>query len=292
MTAEILDGKAIAATERERIAVEVAELKAQGITPGLAAVLVGDDPASHIYVGMKHRDCQAVGMESRVIELPATVSQRELLDHVAALNTDDSIDGIIVQLPLPEGLDAYSVQEELEPTKDVDALHPYTAGRLAGGRPTFYSATPYGVIRILEHAGIETAGRNVVIVGRSNLVGRPLATMLSLKGRDATVTLAHSRTPDLAGVCRGADILIAAVGVPHLIGADMVKPGAVVIDVGTNRIDDNRLVGDVDFDAVVEVAGAITPVPGGVGPMTRTMLLQNTLEAARARRGLPRRHQP
>lgn len=290
MTATIIDGKALAARVRERIQGEVAKLQdAHAITPGLAAVLVGDDEASKVYVGMKHRDCQSVGMHSRQIELPADTSQDDLEALVVELNEDDDIDGILVQLPLPDHLDAKRVQELIAHDKDVDALNPYTAGRLAIGDPTFLSCTPYGVIELLKDAGVELRGARVTIVGRSNLVGRPLSVMLTLKGTDATVTLAHSRTKDLAGVCREADVVVAAAGMQGLVTADMIRPGAIVIDVGTNRADDGALVGDVDFDAVSEVAGAITPVPGGVGPMTRAMLLQNTLEAARARRGLPRR---
>ena len=290
MTATILDGKALAARIRERIQLEVATLRSEhGIIPGLAAVLVGEDPASQVYVNMKHRDAESVAMYSRQVELPADTSQEDLETLVADLNDDDTIDGILVQLPLPAPLDAQPVQELIQPDKDVDALNPYTAGRLAIGAPTFLSCTPYGILEILDDAGVTIPGSRVVIVGRSNLVGRPLSIMLSLKGRDATVTVVHSRTPDLPGTCRQADILVAAAGRKGLITGDFVRPGAVVIDVGTNRDDDGKLVGDVDFDSVVEVAGAITPVPGGVGPMTRTMLLQNTLEAARARRGLPRR---
>jgi methylenetetrahydrofolate dehydrogenase (NADP+) / methenyltetrahydrofolate cyclohydrolase len=290
LTAQILDGKALAQKVRARIADDVARLRAEhDVTPGLAAVLVGEDPASQVYVGMKHRATEAAGMLSRQLVLPADTAQADLETQVAELNEDDAIDGILVQLPLPDHLDPRPVQELIAPAKDVDALNPYTAGRLAVGDPTFLSCTPYGVLELLAEAGVDTVGANVVIVGRSNLVGRPLSNMLTLKGRDATVTLAHSRTRDLPAVCRSADVLIAAVGVAGLVTADMVKPGAVVIDVGTNRTEDGKLVGDVDFDAVAEVAGAITPVPGGVGPMTVTMLLQNTLEAARVRRGLPRR---
>ncbi len=290
MTARILDGKALAARVRDRIAGEVETLLADhGVRPGLAAVLVGSDPASEVYVNMKHRDCESVGILSRQVKLPAETPQGDIEALIAELNADDEIDGILVQLPLPDGLDARRVQELIDPSKDVDALHPITAGRLAIGDPTFLSCTPYGVLEILADAGVETAGARIVVIGRSNLVGRPLSVMLTLKGRDATVTLAHSRTKDLAAVCREADVLIAAVGREALVTADMVKPGAVVIDVGTNRAESGALVGDVDFAAVSEVAGAITPVPGGVGPMTRAMLLQNTLEAARQRAGLPRR---
>lgn len=290
MSARILDGKALAQRVRARIADDVARLKAEhDVTPGLAAVLVGEDPASQVYVGMKHRACEAAGMLSRQLVLPAATSQEDLEATVRELNEDEAIDGILVQLPLPDHLDPQPVQELILPDKDVDALNPYTAGRLAVGDPTFFSCTPYGVLEILADAGVETAGAEVVIVGRSNLVGRPLSNMLTLKGRDATVTLAHSRTRDLAEVCRRADVLVAAVGSAGLVTADMVREGAVVIDVGTNRTEDGKLTGDVDFEAVAEVAGAITPVPGGVGPMTVTMLLQNTLEAARVRRDLPRR---
>ncbi len=290
MTARILDGKALAARVRDRIAGEVETLLADhGVRPGLAAVLVGSDPASEVYVNMKHRDCESVGILSRQVKLPAETPQGDIEALIAELNADDEIDGILVQLPLPDGLDARRVQELIDPSKDVDALHPITAGRLAIGDPTFLSCTPYGVLEILADAGVETAGARIVVIGRSNLVGRPLSVMLTLKGHDATVTLAHSRTKDLAAVCREADVLIAAVGREALVTADMVKPGAVVIDVGTNRAESGALVGDVDFAAVSEVAGAITPVPGGVGPMTRAMLLQNTLEAARQRAGLPRR---
>jgi methylenetetrahydrofolate dehydrogenase (NADP+) / methenyltetrahydrofolate cyclohydrolase len=290
VTARIIDGKALAQKVRARIADDVARLRAEhGIQPGLAAVLVGEDPASQVYVGMKHRATEEAGMHSRQVVLPADTSQDDLEGLVRDLNDDDTIDGILVQLPLPDHLAPRPVQELIAPDKDVDALNPYTAGRLAIGDPTFLSCTPYGVLELLAEAGVDTVGANVVIVGRSNLVGRPLSVMLTLKGRDATVTLAHSRTRDLPGICRSADVLVAAVGVAGLVTADMVKPGAVVIDVGTNRNDEGKLVGDVDFEGVAEVAGAITPVPGGVGPMTVTMLLQNTLEAARARRGLPRR---
>ena len=290
MSARILDGKALATEVRARIADDVARLTAEhGVRPGLAAVIVGDDPASQVYVGMKHRASEAAGMRSEQHVLPADTSQEELESLVRQLNDDDAVDGILVQLPLPDHLDSRAVQELIVPAKDVDALNPYTAGRLAIGDPTFLSCTPYGVLELLAHAGVQISGANVVIVGRSNLVGRPLSVMLTLKGRDATVTLAHSRTRDLPGVCRGADVVVAAAGQIGLITADMVRPGAVVIDVGTNRGEDGKLVGDVAFDEVAEVAGAITPVPGGVGPMTVTMLLQNTLEAARARRGLPQR---
>jgi methylenetetrahydrofolate dehydrogenase (NADP+) / methenyltetrahydrofolate cyclohydrolase len=287
VTARIIDGKALAQKVRARIADDVARLRAEhGIQPGLAAVLVGEDPASQVYVGMKHRATEEAGMHSRQVVLPADTSQDDLEGLVRDLNDDDTIDGILVQLPLPDHLAPRPVQELIAPDKDVDALNPYTAGRLAIGDPTFLSCTPYGVLELLAEAGVDTVGANVVIVGRSNLVGRPLSVMLTLKGRDATVTLAHSRTRDLPGICRSADVLVAAVGVAGLVTADMVKPGAVVIDVGTNRNDEGKLVGDVDFEGVAEVAGAITPVPGGVGPMTVASLLANTVAAAEARAGV------
>jgi len=287
MSARIIDGRALATRVRERITAEATELRAlHGVTPGLAAVLVGDDPASQTYVGMKHRATEAVGMRSRQHLLPVTTTQAELLELIDALNADDAIDGILVQLPLPGHLDAREVQRRVAPEKDVDALNPVTAGLLANGEPTFLACTPTGVLELLDDAGVECAGAEIVIVGRSTLVGRPLSIMLTLKGRDATVTVAHSRTRDLAAVCLRADVLIVAAGVRGLVTAAMVRPGAVVIDVGTNRTEDGRLVGDVDFDSVSEVAGAITPVPGGVGPMTVTMLLANTLKAAKLRRGI------
>lgn len=292
MTARIIDGKALAQRLRAHIADEVEVLRSEhDIRPGLAAVLVGDDPASQVYVNMKHRATEAAGMESRQVQLPVETTQAELLGVIDELNADDAIDGILVQLPLPLSVDPVVIQERTSPDKDVDGLHPISAGRLMAGEPTFIPCTPYGVLEILRDEGVELSGTKVVIVGRSVLVGRPLANLLSTKGIDATVELAHSRTRDLPGECRQADVLVAAVGVPRLVLADWVKPGATVIDVGTNRLDDGSLCGDVDFEHVKEVAGAITPSPGGVGPMTVTMLLQNTLEAARARRGLPRRRE-
>lgn len=287
MTARIIDGRALATTVRARIADDATRLAAEhGVVPGLAAVIVGDDPASQTYVGMKHRATEAVGMRSRQHVLPTETTQVELLALIDALNEDEGIDGILVQLPLPGHLDAREVQRRVAPEKDVDALNPVTAGLLANGEPTFLACTPAGVLELLDAAGVECAGAEIVIVGRSTLVGRPLSIMLTLKGRDATVTLAHSRTRDLGEVCRRAEVLVVAAGVRGLVTADMIRPGAVVIDVGTNRTEDGRLVGDVDFESASEVAGAITPVPGGVGPMTVTMLLANTLTAAKRRRGL------
>jgi methylenetetrahydrofolate dehydrogenase (NADP+) / methenyltetrahydrofolate cyclohydrolase len=275
----ILDGKVVAARVKDEVAVRVAAL---GRPVGLATVLVGDDPASQVYVRNKRRDAEQVGMTSIHHELPATASQEEVEDLVASLNADPAVDGILVQLPLPLGLDSETVTERIDPAKDVDGLHPFNLGLLLLNRPGLRPCTPSGVIRILEHHGLPIAGTRAVVVGRSFLVGRPLALMLSAKGADATVTIAHSRTPDLAGVCRQADLLVAAVGVARLIGPDHVKPGATVVDVGINRTDDG-LVGDVDFDRVAGIAGAISPVPGGVGPMTRAMLLENTVAAAERR---------
>ena len=281
MSARILDGKAVAAAVKEEVAAGVGDLD---FVPGLATVLVGDDPASHTYVRGKRSDAEQVGMRSIHHELPDTTTQEVLLDLIETLNSDDDVDGILVQLPLPGNLDAEAVVEAIDPAKDVDGLHPASLGRLVLDRPGLRPCTPTGVMRILDHYGIEVAGRRAVIVGRSMLVGRPLALILSARGVDSTVTIAHSRTPDLAAVTREAEILIAAVGVPGLITADHVQPGAVVVDVGVNRTDAG-LVGDVDFEGVSAVAEAITPVPGGVGPMTRAMLMVNTLTAARARRG-------
>lgn len=287
MSARIIDGRALATRRRAEVADAVARLRSEhGVQPGLATVLVGDDPASRTYVGMKHRATEAAGMRSIQHLLPAETSQAELLALVDDLDADDAVDGVLVQLPLPGHLDAREVQRRVDPAKDVDALNPVTAGLLANGEPTFLACTPAGVLALLEEAGVELPGAEVVIVGRSTLVGRPLSIMLTLPGRDATVTVAHSRTRDLAAVCRRADVLVVAAGREGLVTADMVRPGAVVIDVGTNRTADGRLVGDVAFDEVAAVAGAITPVPGGVGPMTVTMLLANTLHAARLRRGL------
>jgi methylenetetrahydrofolate dehydrogenase (NADP+)/methenyltetrahydrofolate cyclohydrolase len=277
-----LDGKAVAATVKGEVAAQVADLDFE---PGLATVLVGDDPASHTYVRGKRRDAEQVGIDSIHHELPSTVSQGELFALIDTLNGEGDVDGILVQLPLPGDLDGETTVERIDPAKDVDGLHPFSLGKLVLGQPGLRPCTPSGVMRVLDHYGIETTGARTVIVGRSFLVGRPLAMMMSERGADATVTLAHSRTKDLTAVTREADILVAAAGSPGLIGADHVRPGATVIDVGINRTDEG-LVGDVDYDAVVEVAGAITPVPGGVGPMTRAMLLSNTLSAARSRRGI------
>ena len=288
MTARIIDGKATAAAQRERVAAEVSDLAEKGIVPGLAAVLVGDDPASAVYVKGKERDCQAVGMRSLGARLPADISQEELHAEVDRLNADPEVSGIIVQMPLPPHLDAVAAQERTDAVKDVDGLHPANAGRLLRGDPFLVPATPLGCQVLLTTYDIPTAGANIVIIGRSQLVGRPLAMLLSLKaaGANATVTMCHTGTKDLAEHTRRADIIVVATGVPHTLTADMVQPGVTVIDVGINRADDGTLFGDVDYDEVAEVAGAITPVPGGVGPMTRAMLLHNTLLAAKTQAGV------
>lgn len=280
MSARVIDGKAVAGEVRARVAEGVRELAEShdGRRPGLATVLVGSDPASQVYVSNKRKQCGEVGMRSIDHDLTATTPAGEVLDLVAELNADGRIDGILVQLPLPDHIDQDEVIARIDPGKDVDGLTATSAGLLAQGRPRLVPCTPQGVVELLRRAGAELAGAEAVIVGRSILVGRPLASLLL--GEDATVTVCHSRTRDLAAVCRRADVLVAAAGSPRLIGAEMVKPGATVIDVGTNRTEDG-LVGDVDFDAVREVAGALTPVPGGVGPMTIAMLLANTLRAAR-----------
>ena len=280
MAATVIDGKAVATSVRERVRGEVEEL---GRPPGLATVLVGDDPASAIYVRRKHEASEEVGIRSFDHQPDASISQEELLELVGELNDNDEVDGILVQLPLPDHLDPDPVVAALDPGKDVDGLTPTSAGLLARGEPGLVPATPQGVMELIRSAGVEPAGKEAVIVGRSNLVGRPLFSLLL--GANATVTVCHSRTRDLGEVCRRAEILVAAAGQPRLVTGDMIRPGATVIDVGTNRTDDG-LVGDVDFAAASEVAGAITPVPGGVGPMTIAMLLANTVQAARARKGV------
>ncbi len=281
MSAQILDGREVAAAVKARVAEDVAEMAAAGVTIGLATLLVGDDPASHVYVSYKHKDAKAVGIVSIDVKLPGSATQEEVFAAVDDLNARDDVTGMIVQLPLPDGLDGEAAVERVLPSKDADGLHPYNLGKMVLGRPGPLPATPSGVMTILSHYGIETAGRTAVVVGRSFLVGKPMGLLLGAKGADATVIQAHSRTPNLAATCRQADILVTAVGRPGLFTSEFVKPGAVVIDVGTNRTDDG-LVGDVAFDDVVDVASAITPVPGGVGPMTRASLLTNTVSLARA----------
>ncbi len=285
MSAQILSGKEVAAALRADLAERVERLAGIGKSVGLATVLVGDDPASQVYVRGKHRAAESTGLLSFDHALPAGSTQDEVEELVRTLNADPQIDGMIVQLPLPEGLDGNRAVEAIDPTKDADGLHPTNLGKLVLDRPGPRPATPAGIMRILEHYGIPTEGRQAVIVGRSFLVGRPLALLLGSRDANATVVQAHSRTADLPAVTRTADILVAAVGVPRLITADYVKPGAVVIDVGVNRLDDG-LAGDVAFDEVVEIAAAITPVPGGVGPMTIASLLANTVAAAELTAGL------
>jgi 5,10-methylene-tetrahydrofolate dehydrogenase/methenyl tetrahydrofolate cyclohydrolase len=287
MTAKIIDGKAIAERLREEVAQGVKELvESGGPRPGLATVLVGEDPASHVYVRMKRKACEKLGIESFHHQLPADISQEDLEKLVHDLNTDPTVHGILVQLPLPSGLDEEAVLRAISIEKDVDGFHPINIGRLAqkGRDPLFVPCTPAGCITLLKEAGAELEGANAVIVGRSNIVGMPAALLLVKE--NATITICHSRTQDLPGKCREADVLIAAIGRPEMIKGDWIKPGAYVIDVGVNRVDDEslekgyKLVGDVDFDEVKEVAAAITPVPGGVGPMTITGLMQNTLRSA------------
>ncbi len=275
-----LDGKATAAAVRADVAREVAELKQRGITPGLAVILVGDDPASRIYVNNKKKACAEVGFYSEEITLPADTTQEQLLRVVEELNARPDIHGILCQLPLPKGLDDKAVIAAISPDKDVDAFHAANVGRIMLGEYRFLPCTPAGVMELLHRADITVAGKKCVVVGRSNIVGKPMAMLLLHE--HGTVTICHSRTPDLAEQCRQADILVAAVGKAKLITADMVRPGAVVIDVGMNRDENGKLCGDVDFDSVEPVAGYITPVPGGVGPMTIAMLMQNTLTAAKA----------
>jgi methylenetetrahydrofolate dehydrogenase (NADP+)/methenyltetrahydrofolate cyclohydrolase len=280
-----IDGRAIARLLREETAAAVARLVAAGRrAPGLATVLVGEDPASRVYVGAKHRACEQAGIRSLDRRLPAGVSDDELARLIERLNADDEVDGILLQLPLPDGRDASRFVERIDPRKDVDGLTAVNAGLLWQGRPGLAPCTPLGVIELLDRSEVELSGREAVVVGRSQLVGKPLAAMLL--ARNATVTLAHRHTRDLAAVCRRADVLVAAVGVPRLLGAEHVKPGAIVIDVGINRTDDG-LVGDVDFHTVRPRAAAMTPVPGGVGPMTIACLLANTLRAAELRRNGP-----
>jgi methylenetetrahydrofolate dehydrogenase (NADP+) / methenyltetrahydrofolate cyclohydrolase len=278
MTARTIDGLALARSIRTQVAERVATLRPAGRPPGLAVLLVGDDPASAVYVRHKVADCEAVGMRSVLERHPASLAQAALLDRIRALNADPAIHGIMVQLPLPRHIDAAAVIETISPAKDVDGFHIASAGALMLGQPGFRPCTPYGCMKMLEHIDCDPHGKHAVVIGRSQIVGKPMAMMLL--AANATVTLCHSRTADLAAHTRSADIVVAAVGKRDVLTAGMVKPGAVIIDVGMNRNDAGKLCGDVDFDGVRQVAGWITPVPGGVGPMTRAMLLVNTLEAA------------
>jgi methylenetetrahydrofolate dehydrogenase (NADP+)/methenyltetrahydrofolate cyclohydrolase len=290
----VIDGKSVAAAVLEECRAEVIELKARGITPGLAVVLVGEDPASQVYVGSKVRTCGDLGLHSRKIVLPATTTQDELVAVVRELNADPAIHGILVQSPPPKHIDEEAVVRAIDPRKDVDGFHPENVAKLALEDKTgFVPCTPAGCMRLLSAAGVKTAGAEAVVIGRSMIVGKPMALLLMAKGADATVTVAHSRSKDLPAICRRADIIIAAVGRPEMVKADWVKEGAVVIDVGINRIEDPskksgyRLVGDVAYDEVAPKSAAITPVPGGVGPMTIALLMKNTLQAARQLGGAP-----
>ncbi|MBQ2622492.1 MAG: bifunctional methylenetetrahydrofolate dehydrogenase/methenyltetrahydrofolate cyclohydrolase FolD [Thermoguttaceae bacterium] len=281
----ILDGKALAATLRSETAQETAQFIQQtGVTPCLAAILVGDDPASQVYVRNKEIACQKAGIKSVLHKLPAETTQEELEALIDKLNADPEISGILCQLPLPKGLNETAILDRISPDKDVDAFHPENVGRILQGRPRFLPCTPAGIMELIRRNNIETKGKNAVVLGRSDIVGKPMAALLMQKGVDATVTVCHSRTSNLADVTRAAEILIVAIGKPKFVTADMVGDGAVVIDVGINRTE-SGLVGDVDFDAVKDKASAITPVPGGVGPLTIAMLLQNTLTAAKQQLG-------
>ena len=278
MTAQLIDGVALSKKIRAEVAQRAAALTARGMQPGLAVVLVGDNPASAVYVRNKVKACEEAGLRSVMEKYDASLSEAELLARVEALNNDPTVHGILVQLPLPKHIDAHKVIETISPAKDVDGFHVASAGALMVGQPGFKPCTPYGCMKMLEAIGVSPAGKHAVVIGRSNIVGKPMA-MLLLQA-NATVTICHSGTPDLGAMTRQADIVVAAVGKRNVLTADMVKPGAVVLDVGMNRTDEGKLCGDVDFDGVKEVASWITPVPGGVGPMTITMLLVNTIEAA------------
>lgn len=277
MTAQILDGKKVAADVRASIGAEIERLKGRGVTPGLAVVLVGEDPASQVYVRSKEKACQAVGMNSFLHRLPAATEQDRLLELIKQLNAAPAVHGILIQLPLPQQIDADVVLQAIDPAKDVDGFHPFNAGKLMAGLKTFVPCTPRGIMHLLAVYNIPLKGKQAVVIGRSNIVGKPIAHLLL--AQHATVTVCHSRTVGLNDITRRAYVLVAAVGRPHMVTADMIKPGATVVDVGINRLPEG-LVGDVDFEAAKEVAGYITPVPGGVGPLTIAMLLQNTLEAA------------
>jgi len=291
-TTKIIDGNKVAAEIREELVGQIAALKKRGIIPGLAVVLVGENPASQVYVGRKKKACGELGIASFSYELPATCSEKRLLSVIAKLNADERVHGILVQLPLPKQIDEHKVLLAIDPAKDIDGFHPVNVGKMLSGEPGFLPCTPAGCQQLLMRSGNDPSGKHVVIVGRSNIVGKPLAAILMQKaeGANATVTVCHSRTKDLPFITRQADILIAAIGVPGFVKAPMVKPGAVVVDVGVNRIEDPtkksgyRLVGDVDFNGVSKKAKAITPVPGGVGPMTIVMLMKNTVQAAQPRR--------
>lgn len=284
MTAQVINGKEIVGSVREQIKAGVAELAQKGVQPGLAVVLVGDDPASAVYVRNKAKSCDEVGIYSEVYRLPAETPQEELLALIGKLNDDAKINGILVQLPLPKHIDEDTVIDAIDVNKDVDCFHPINVGNMMIGKSSFLPCTPSGVIEVLKRTGTQISGKHAVVIGRSNIVGKPMAMLLLRE--NATVTVCHSRTPNMEEIAKQADILVVAIGRGKMIDRRYVKPGAVVIDVGMNRMEDGKLAGDVDFEDVKEVAGAITPVPGCVGPMTITMLLQNTLEAARRANGL------
>jgi methylenetetrahydrofolate dehydrogenase (NADP+)/methenyltetrahydrofolate cyclohydrolase len=289
VAAQLIDGKALSQAVRDKIAQEAAALLARtGVKPGLAAILVGDDPASHLYVKNKQKACEAVGIYVADHKLPASTTQPDLLALIEKVNQDPRIHGILVQLPLPKQIDSKVVLNAVSPAKDADGFHPYNMGRLVEGSPLFEACTPKGVIKMIESTGIGIEGKRAVVVGRSNIVGKPVALMLL--HRHATVTVCHSKTKDLPAVCREAEILVVAIGRPKFVTEDMVRDGAVVVDVGVNRTPDGKFVGDVDFDAVSRKAAWISPVPGGVGPMTIAMLLQNTLESAQRAAGLKGGH--
>lgn len=278
MPCQLIDGKAVAAKIREEVRQKVAELCQKGLIPGLAVVLVGDDPASAIYVRNKEKACQEVGIKSEVIRMPAATSEGELLDVIRSLNQREDIHGILVQLPLPAGINEGRIIEAIDPQKDVDGFHPVNVGRLSIGKPGLIPCTPLGCMRLIREIGCDLTGKRAVVIGRSNIVGKPMAALLLQA--NATVTVCHSRTRNLAEIAREADVLVVAIGQANFVAAEMVKPGAVVLDVGMNRLPDGKPAGDVDFASVSEVAGWLTPVPGGVGPMTIAMLLNNTFEAA------------
>ena len=286
MSCKIISGPEVAGQIYDELRVRIDRMKSSGLTPGLAVILVGNDPASQVYVRNKGRKCEELGMHSETIVLPEETTEEELLARIDALNKDPAIHGFLVQLPLPGHIDEDKVIQAIDPAKDVDGFHPVNVGNMLIGKPGFLPATPAGVQQMLIRSGIETAGKHVVVVGRSNIVGKPMAALMVQRGADSPVTVVHSRTKDLASITRQADILIVAIGKPRFITEDMVKEGAVVIDVGTNRIEDpthpkgSRLVGDVDYDNVSKKVSAITPVPGGVGPMTICMLMSNTVKAA------------
>ena len=282
--AEIIDGKLVSRSVRENIASDVAELKEKyGITPGLAVILVGDDPASAVYVRNKHKGCLEVGMESFEIKMPAETTEEELLSKIDELNAREDVDGILVQLPLPKHIDEEKVINRIKPDKDVDAFHPVNVGKIMIGNYDFLPCTPAGIMELLAYYKVDLTGKECVVVGRSNIVGKPMSMLLLAK--NGTVTVCHSRTKNLSEVTKRADVLVVAIGKAGFITADMIKPGAVVIDVGINRLDNGKLAGDVDFDGAMNVASMVTPVPGGVGPMTITMLLRNTLTAAKRKIG-------